>query len=370
MNIYQIIGLVFAAIALLTLVVNVIENASRKGALLSELPATQALITLSRIMVGILFFYSGFVKANDYIGFAYKLEEYFTVFGEHFSPLKGFFDIFVPLAEPMAWFISVFEIALAVAILLGWKMRLTMWLSVIMMVFFTILTAYSHVTGAVTDCGCFGDALKITPFESFMKDIILLLIIAPIFRYRNSIKAFPTQLSAGLLTGVTFLLAGIFSYYCHENLPVIDYRAYKEGVSLPVCTTEPGPDGIPKCKDWYISFMGSEKVDPFVGNVLLMIAYDMTKADEGSLLQTATLYDELEGSDIQVLGLTATGPSSLEPFQEKYRLKYPFGFMDETVLKTIIRANPGFVLLKDGIILKKWHHNNQPNIVALEKSLN
>ena len=132
-------------------------------------------------------------------------------------------------------------------------MRLTMWLSVLMMVFFTILTAYSHVTGAVTDCGCFGDARKITPFESFIKDVILLFMIAPIFRYRNDIKAFPSQLSAGLMTGVTFLLAGIFSYYCHENLPVVDYRAYKEGVYLPACTTQAGPDGIPKCKDWYIS---------------------------------------------------------------------------------------------------------------------
>ena len=369
MTIYQLIGLAFAAVALLTLIINFIENANRKGAPLSELPLTKALIILSRIMVGVLFFYSGFVKANDYIGFAYKLEEYFTVFGEHFSPLKGFFDIFVPLAEPMAWFISVFEIALAVAILLGWQMRLTMWLSVLMMVFFTILTAYSHITGAVTDCGCFGDALKITPFESFMKDVILLFMIAPIFRYRNDIQAFPSQLSAGLMTGVTFLLAGIFSYYCHENLPVVDYRAYKEGVYLPACTTQAGPDGIPKCKDWYISFMGDEKVDAFQGKVLLIIAYNMNKADEGALFQSATLFDELEGSDIQVLGLTATGPSSLDPLKKKYKLKYPFGFMDETVLKTIIRSNPGFVLLQDGVILKKWHHNNQPDIVELEKTL-
>ena len=150
---------------------------------------------------------------------------------------------------------------------------------------------------------------------------------------------------------------------------MIDYRAYIEGVYLPACTTQAGPDGIPKCKDWYISFMGDDKVDAFQGKVLLIIAYNMNKADEGALFQSATLFDELEGSDIQVLGLTATGPSSLDPLKKKYKLKYPFGFMDETVLKTIIRSNPGFVLLQDGVILKKWHHNNQPDIVELEKTL-
>ena len=90
-------------------------------------------------------------------------------------------------AKPLAWFISVFEMALGVAVILGWRMNLTIWLSMIMMIFFTILTGYSHYTGAVADCGCFGDALKIEPWESFVKDIILTGMLIPVFLVRKYI---------------------------------------------------------------------------------------------------------------------------------------------------------------------------------------
>ncbi|MEO1414602.1 MAG: DoxX family protein [Bacteroidota bacterium] len=393
MSTYQLIGLAFAAVGVLTLGVFLWERQKQNSRKLQNLPLTTILTWITRIMVGVLFIYSGFVKANDYIGFGYKLEEYFMVFGEHFPFMKGFWDFWVPLAEPLAWFISVFEIALAFAIIVGWRMNLTMWLTLLMMVFFTVLTAYSHVTGAVTDCGCFGDALKLTPFESFMKDVILMVTVTPLFLVRKHIRPVPNDLLAAIIVGISFLGSGIYSYYCHEHLPVIDYRPYKVGVDLNICTTEEGPDGIPKCKDWFPYFpqeldyikvdsvmngdtltLDSTKVfkpEPvlFEGKTLMIIFYDALKADGAELDQSVALVNTMKGSDIQIVGATATGPSEMEAVAQKHGINYRMGYLDQTVLKTVIRSHPGYMLLNNGIVVKKWHANDIPDRAELESLL-
>ncbi|MEZ4827168.1 MAG: DoxX family protein [Bacteroidia bacterium] len=356
-----------------------------------SLPVSHVFVWLVRIYIGLLFLYSGFVKANDYIGFAYKLEEYFLVFGSHFPAFKGFFGFFVPFAEPMAWFISVFELVLAVAILTGFMMNLTAWLTLLMMIFFTALTAYSHLTGAVTDCGCFGDALKIEPWESFTKDVILMVMLIPVFLVRKTISAFPSSRLAGILTAVVLVFSGVYSWYCHENLPVVDYRAYKIGVDLKVCTTAMTADGYPKCKDW--SFADEELLlidtyrllaqtdsvrittgkayaitpEPlFSGPRMMIVIQNVNQADPGAMRESGELSLALENAGIGVTGATATGYSDMEKWIPEYQLTYPFIFMDETVLKTIVRSHPGYVLMKDGIILKKWHHNNIPSLQEIQ----
>src|SRR6218665_838406 len=124
--------------------------------------------TIARILVGLLFMYSGLIKANDTIGFAYKLEEYFEVFGT---------DFLVPAAVPLAMFICVFEVLLGFALLIGARLKLTLWLSMLMIIFFTFLTFYSAYFDKVNSCGCFGDAIKLTPWQSFSKDLILLVLL-------------------------------------------------------------------------------------------------------------------------------------------------------------------------------------------------
>ena len=360
MTTYQWIGLGFAFVGAITLVTLIWERSKRKTWEIDFLPVSGIMIWICRLMVGALFLYSGFVKANDYIGFAYKLEEYFTVFGTNFPAFKGFFDLFVPLAEPMAWFISVFEIALAVALILGWKMNLTAWLTMIMMIFFTVLTGYSHFTGSVTDCGCFGDALKIEPWESFTKDIFLTIMLIPIFLVRKSIRAVPNSKIAGWATAAVFIATGIFSYFCHETLPWIDYRAYKVGVDLKYCTTHIGPEGYPKCKDWYPYFPEGE-IPLFEGNTLMIVMYDAEKAPDEAVEKSVSLTQSLQGENVKIAGLTASGPSTMETYIPDHKINFPIGYVDATVLKTVVRSHPGYVLLKDGIILKKWHYNNTPS---------
>ncbi|MEO0897624.1 MAG: DoxX family protein [Bacteroidota bacterium] len=368
MNTYQLIGLFFAGLGIISLISLIVEGSKSKSLDLDYMPITSGLMWVTRITVGVLFIYSGFVKANDYIGFAYKLEEYFTVFGDQFPFSKGFWDFWVPLAEPLAWFISVFEIALAVAIIVGWQMNLTMWLTMLMMIFFTVLTGYSHYTGAVTDCGCFGDALKLEPWESFMKDIILTGALIPLFLVRNSVFPAPNARIAGIAVGITFLASGIFSYYCHENLPMIDYRAYKVGVDLNKCTTEFTPEGVIKCKDWYPSFEG-ENIDLFKGNTLMVVMYDLKKAPESALKTTGELHRALAAANVKVVGSTASSSDDWASYSQKYQMDFPVSYLDQTVLKTVIRSHPGYVLMKDGVILAKWHYNNAPSADEIKSLL-
>ncbi|MDX2283054.1 MAG: DoxX family protein [Bacteroidia bacterium] len=366
MTTYELIGLIFAAAGIVTLAALAYEAIRHRTLDLAYLPLTSLCLVAVRVMAGGLFFFSGFVKANDYTGFAYKLEEYFYVFAGQMPALSGFFRFFIPWAGPLAWFISVFEMALAVAILLGWRMRLTAWLTMLMMIFFTVLTAYSHVTGAVTDCGCFGDALKLKPFESFLKDVILTGMLIPLFLVRGSVKPVPSARAAGIATLAVFVLTGAYSWYCHEHLPVVDYLPYKKGVDLRRCTTEDGPEGIPKCKDFYPSFSG-EEIDLFEGRVMLMVIYKAQAAPAAALDAAGALIAGLQGSGVQPVFLTSSDPAIHEQLVWTHGLACPVGYMDETVLKTMIRSNPGFLLLRDGVVLEKWHYNDAPDAEAVKR---
>lgn len=366
MSNYQIIGLLFALVGLISGGILAWEGNRKQTLHLERLPLTQWMILISRILLGVLFFYSGFVKANDYIGFGYKLEEYFYTFAEQMPWMAGFWEFWEPLSAPLAWFISVFEMALAVAILVGWRMNLTAWLSLLMMVFFTILTAYSAITGSVQDCGCFGDALKITPWESFSKDIILTIVLIPLFLVRKTVKPWPDGRIAGMITAAAFVGSGLFSWWCHEHLPMVDYRAYKVGVDVQVCTevVPPGED-FPKCKDFYPAFMGEEQPAIYAGRKMWILAYDLPHADEDALAAIPELAERYRAQGIEPILLTSTTPKDTEEILRTHGIDLPVGFGDGTALKTIIRSNPGYVLLQDGVIEGKWHHNDAPTLEDL-----
>lgn len=245
---------------------------------------------ISRILVGALFIVSGLIKANDPMGFAYKLQDYYTVFAEY--NLLGFFNsgLFMNTALELSILICIVEVALGVALLFGSKMKLVGSILLVMIIFFTILTGFSAITGKVTDCGCFGDALKLTPWQSFLKDVVLLLLIIPIFLWRGRIPrnrpkedlialpialagiilfslaiitwAFPIWFSLVLfvvlllakrlitskqidwiMAGISFVVIGGFSIYCVSHLPIEDFRPYKPGNN--VCDLREGvPDEL------------------------------------------------------------------------------------------------------------------------------
>src|SRR5690606_19355086 len=179
----------------------------------------------SRIFVGLLFIISGYIKLNDPIGFSFKLEEYFS---------QGVLNMefLIPLSLTIALFMVIFEVVLGVILLLGYKVKFTVWSLLLMIVFFTFLTFYSAVTGKVTDCGCFGDALKLTPWQSFFKDLVLLGFILILFFKKEYIHPIFSNRIRFITSSVTLLLCIFYAIYVLNHLPVIDFRPYKVGANI------------------------------------------------------------------------------------------------------------------------------------------
>lgn len=348
-----------------------------------DTPALGLYLRKMAFLVGGLLMVSGFVKLQDIAGFSYKLAEYGNVFE---------MDIMIDNALYLAWFVSVFEIVLAFALITGWVMRITSILLVGMMVFFTFLTAYSAITGEVTDCGCFGDALKLTPMESFVKDVILTFATLPFLILAHQMKpAYPGKIPMAA-TLASFLIFGYFSYWTYQHLPVLDFRPYKVGSNMIEATIRMSPDQIedPPAHDYPYYHQGwpppedkfkmgiteegmyfggisyscdSIPANEFFGNTLLIIIKDFEEAPEEAVKYSVDLHNSLADTDVKTYCPTSTGKSTLEDWKKKYNIPYclVYEWIDETVLKTMVRSSPGYLLLKDGIIMGKWHYNDAPD---------
>jgi uncharacterized membrane protein YphA (DoxX/SURF4 family) len=361
----------------------------------------------SRFFVGTLFIFSGLIKLNDPVGTQIKMEEYFEVFATDFHP---FFLVFRSVALEIGMIMIVLEIVLGVAVLVYYKMNVTATLLLILLVFFTFLTGYSHFTNAVTDCGCFGDAIKLTPLESFIKDLVLMVFVLHLFWYRHTYQPvlYSREGSALILTVTAIsIVSGI---YAIRHLPFIDFRAYKIGNNIPD-QMRPAEQPIfeyvferkdngkeersqkyltdttlykykevvqlnedktkAKITDYAVSSPEGEDVTQatFQGNKLLFIIYDVNKASTDNMDAIRTLVNDLDGK-IEMMVLTSSGTSQMEAFRHENQLAIPYYFADATVLKTIVRSNPGITLWQDGTVKGMWHHNDTPDAREVVELLN
>ncbi|RZL09692.1 MAG: DoxX family protein, partial [Pedobacter sp.] len=182
------------------------------------------------VLVGLLLIFSGAIKLNDPVGTAIKLEEYFEVFATDFG---SFFHVFTPLALYLSIFLSSIEIILGVALIIRWRSKLVLILLLLMMVFFTFLTFYSAYFNKVTDCGCFGDAIKLTPWESFTKDIVLDVALIFLLIFRRYLTPLFTEKVGAIIVAVTAILCVATGVSAYQHLPYIDFRAYKVGNHIP-----------------------------------------------------------------------------------------------------------------------------------------
>ena len=181
------------------------------------------MLKIIRIIVGVLFIFSGLIKANDPTGLGYKMEEFFDVWG------MGFLDTY---SLAFAYTMNVFEIVAGVAIIIGWRMRLFSWLLLILIIFFTFLTGFAMFSGKIKTCGCFGDCIPLTPPMSFTKDLILLVLIFIIFLQRKKVKAAFRSFGGSFIIGLSVLFCIIFQWYVLKHLPVVDCLPYKTGKNL------------------------------------------------------------------------------------------------------------------------------------------
>lgn len=181
------------------------------------------LLTISRIIVGVLFIFSGLVKANDPLGLSYKMQEFFEVWGLH-----GLNELTLGFSVTMI----AFEIIAGVAVLIGWRFRLFSWLLLLLIIFFTFLTGYAVLSGKVKECGCFGDCIKLTAMDSFIKDLILLTLIIFLFAFRNRVRPVFSRTPSIVLLLLTAIASFALQWYVLQYLPVVDCLPYKKGNNL------------------------------------------------------------------------------------------------------------------------------------------
>tara|TARA_R110000868_G_scaffold21640_7_gene89767 strand:- start:56971 stop:58068 length:1098 start_codon:yes stop_codon:yes gene_type:complete len=359
------------------------------------------LVGISRVFVGILFIISGFIKLNDPVGFSFKLEEYFS-YGVLNLPF------FEPHALKIAIVVVIFEVLLGVLLLIGFRVKFTVWSLLVMIIGFTFLTFYSAYFNKVTDCGCFGDALKLTPWESFAKDIVLLVLIVILFVGMKFIKPIFSASLNRIITLISVIACFVFVYYVLNHLPAIDFRPYKIGANI-----EEGmsvPEGAPKAifdYDWKFNVNGAEKIITTRGDyptvdgdfidvetteiqagyeppihdftiekdgvdmasellqeprLVIVIAYDLGKSNYKAFEEVKEVADYAIKKGYKVIGMSASSEDFTIKLIKEYKLNFDFYFTDQTTLKTIVRSNPGVLVLEKGTIKQKVHYNDMDNL--------
>lgn len=506
---------------------------------------------ISRLMVGLLFIFSGFIKLNDPRGFSYKLEEYFTVFAEDLSAkqdtfffsletqdqtikessvllaseqfrnfqlssgpwesitqtdsaseeetiagyrtevyvssgdnsigsfevhasdsspigmnmrlqcgdyneevpvqisvteavnvsktaetsaliksdgwLVGFFNGLKPYALAIGIFVCVLEVLLGWALLIGWQSALVVWLLFLLIVFFTFLTGYSAIYNKVTDCGCFGNAIPLTPWESFYKDLILSALIIILMMGRKYIRSlYSMRFSVRFLVSMAVLFTG-FAIYCLSYLPVFNFLEYEKGADIAQKMKIPEGERVSPHKvmeyiysngseevvviydtekntfepaidpSWSFVRVGVEKIleeayeppihdfhlyqadrmtddlDSFLqqdGYKILLVMHQLHEANAPAMKKVKDLAQAAEENGIPFWALTASSSDKAEVFRHEHQLPFDFHYGDDTNLKSIIRSNPGLLLLKNTEVLEDWSSRRIPDVQGLKKNMN
>ncbi|QTD37184.1 DoxX family membrane protein [Polaribacter batillariae] len=308
----------------------------------------KVVVQISRIIVGALFIFSGFVKLVDPIGSQYKFQEYFSA-----SVLN--MEFLIPYALPFAVLLIVAEILLGVMVLIGYKPKFTVWSLLILTLIFLFLTWYSAFYNKVTDCGCFGDAIKLTPWETFYKNVILIVLILLLLIRVEYIKPI---FKGKIPKIITFLSLGIFLFIVQHvltHLPIIDFRAYAIGKNLQEGMKYPEDGSIPPVHDFMLEDEQQDLAPALLEKekVMLIAVYNLDKADKNGFPAIKELADKAIKKGYTVYGASASFTDDLLLVQKEYDLPFEFLFCDETTLKTMIRANPGVVILNKGTVTQK-----------------
>jgi len=356
----------------------------------------------SRIFVGILFIISGLIKLNDPVGFSYKLTEYFS------EPVFN-----MPFLESytlaMALFLVVLEVILGVMLLVGWKPKFTVWSLLTLIVFFTFLTFYSAYFNVVKDCGCFGDALKLTPWQSFTKDVVLLFFIVILVINLRLVKPLFAPKVRNTIVFISFLLCVFMGYWVLNHLPLKDFRPFKvganiqEGMEIPKGAPKSVvemvfiykvngvdkefnekdlmklPAGatfvdrkdkiitegyVPPIHDFSMEKDGSDYKEELLQEpkLLMFVTYDLAKSDPEGMKKLEKLNQEAKAKGYKVIGMTASLADEINKAKKDYNLTFDYYFCDATTLKTIERANPSIVILDKGTVVQKLHFNDADKI--------
>lgn len=322
-------------------------------------------VTVCRLCVGAVFLVSGFVKAVDPLGTFYKLEEYFAAFGLLQWLERGWL-------LPFALLLPAVEFCAGVFLLFGVRQRLASTVALLLMAVMTPLALYLAVADPVSDCGCFGDAWVLGHWETFGKNVLLLAMTYVLFRWRGRMPRVITLKLEWMVSMYTILFSLVLPVYCLTHLPLLDFRPYKIGVNLRQATALPDStwSAEPLINDFSIQLVeGREEITDRVlaapGYTFLLVAHRLEEADDGYIDLINELYDYCLERGYGFYALTSSPEKEIDFWKERTGAEYPFCWSDDVVLKTMIRSNPGLMLLKDGVILNKWSGNQLPDEYVL-----
>ncbi len=357
---------------------------------------------ISRLIIGVLFIFSGFVKAVDPIGSTIKFKDYLTAFH---------LDSFAFVVLPLAFILSSLEFLTGIHILLNIRTKTFAFVAFVFMCFFTPLTFILALTNPVTDCGCFGDAVKLTNWETFFKNIILFIPTIYVFLNRKKYQSSYSQVKKLLITAVFTIGILWVNYYSLNHLPIIDFRPYKignninEGMIIPEGAPQPEykttfilkKDGVekefttenypyndstwvfvdskniklsegytPPIHDFILMDENNEDVTQNILNeskpTLLIVSSQISQGNWGNNLDSIQkLQTTLMNQGINTYCLTASTDEDITSFEFNNDAGFTYLTADETMLKTTIRSNPGLILIQNGNVLGKWHYNDIPD---------
>ncbi|WP_298368146.1 DoxX family protein [uncultured Lutibacter sp.] len=307
------------------------------------------LIHISRLIVSLTFIFSGFVKLVDPLGSTYKFQEYF---GADVLNL----EFLIPYALPFSIILILAEIMLGVMLLVGYLPKLTVWSLLGIILVFLFLTWYSAYYNKVTDCGCFGDAVKLSSWGTFYKNIVLIAFIAILVIGVKEIKPLFNISVAKWSSFLSFFLFLYIIYYVLVHLPLIDFRPYAIGKNIPDGMEYVG-DIEPPIHDFYLESSDGEDLTTSIlqgDKVMLVVAYNLSVSDKEGFSNIKVVTDKAIDNGYLVYALSSSLNEEFSEIKNTYNLNFDMLFGDETMLKTIIRSNPGVITLQNGTVMGKW----------------
>ena len=367
------------------------------------------ILLIARIIFGIVFLFSGFVKAVDPLGTAYKISDYLEAFS--LTPLDF-------LAFPAALMLIAVEFTIGFNILFNVHLKGTTWTAALFMLVMTPVTLYLALTNPISDCGCFGDAIVMTNWQTFYKNVVLCVVLTIIALLKNEARPWLSNWGAWVVTLFPILISFGISIYCYNLLPVIDFRPYKkgnniiEGMQIPddapldkyettffyekdgieqafTLDNYPAEDStwtfvrqesklieqgyVPPIHDFSIITEDGDITDLVLedaGYTLLVISHKVEKASTKNIRCVKSTIRNAKRLGANVIWLTSSYADEIENFKTQYSITDTFGATDDITLKTIVRSNPGLVLIKNATVIDKWHHNSLPSKEELNQLIN
>jgi uncharacterized membrane protein YphA (DoxX/SURF4 family) len=351
---------------------------------------------VSRILIGLVFIFSGFVKGVDPLGTVYRMDDYFLAFG-------------MPWAVPFSLYLSIFlcalEFIVGISMLFNLWIKVTAWFLLGMMLYFTCLTFFDAFYNLVPDCGCFGDAVKLTNMQTFLKNIVLMIFVIPVFAGRKKFSNWaPVWAQKVFLLFFMFSFTGL-SVYSYRHLPLIDFMGWKVGnrINVPSVplkfyvtytnkTTGEEKEYLSPDYPWNDSvwmsqwvFKSQRAVDPAKGLELslrvedekgndvsasivdnpdlqfILVAWDLEKTDTAAFHRILPFYKKATFDGYSFVCLTSTLQGDIKKFRMANGTAFSFYNADDVALKTMVRSNPGLILIRNGMVLAKWPFRNFPS---------